>query len=67
LAVLENDFFKGPSFHTDFWAFFVCALTVSVSTERLNVQFGKYRKLSFTKKRTDEVASVTSRFVLTHC
>ena len=23
-------FLKGPSFHTDFWAFFVCALTVSI-------------------------------------
>ena len=42
-------------------------ITVSVSTERLYVQFGKYRKLYFTKKRCDEVASITSRFVLTQC
>ena len=32
-------FVKGPSFHTGFWAFFVCALTASVSTERLNSLF----------------------------
>ena len=59
---------RGPFFESRFWArIFICPLTASVSTERLKVQFGKYRKLSFTKKWADEVASVASRFVLTQC
>jgi nucleoside recognition membrane protein YjiH len=44
-----------------------CSTTVRISTERLIALFGKYRKYSFTKKRTDEAASIISRFVLMHC
>ena len=33
-------FLKGPSFHTDFWAFFVCALTVWINVWAVSITCG---------------------------